>query len=336
MNTSKGFLLFLVALLVVLSAMLVRPFLQYVLMALLLGYVLHPLQTRLEPRVGASISATVLMIGATVAVVLPFVIMIALIASDAMQLAQRLGQDDLPIDQIESTIAQRTGMDVTIAETARASVERVANALLGSAPDLFGAIVHVLVGVGLAAFLLFFLLRDGDRLIAWLRDVTPLPADVQDDLYAELDHLTWAVLVGHVLVAIVQGVLAGLGLIATGVPNAVFWTFVMVVLSLIPVIGSFLVWAPAAMWLAATGSTAAAAALFVWGTVVVGASDNFLRPLIAGRVAVNPSIIIVGVIGGMYVFGFMGLFVGPIIIGALKIVVELFDEHYHDLDPRAT
>ena len=177
MNTSKGFLLLLVALLLILSAMLVRPFLQYVLMALLLGYILHPLQIRLEPRVGASVLATVLMIGATIAVVLPFVIMIVLIASDAMQLVQGIGQDDLAVSQLESTIAQRTGMDMNIAETARASVERVANAMLGSTPDLFGA---------------------------------------------------------------------------------------------------------------------------------------------------------------MYVFGFMGLFVGPIIVGALKVVLELFGEHYHDLEPTAT
>ena len=328
MNPGKSFLLVVLGLLLVVSTLLVMPFLQYVLIALLLAYVLYPLQRRLEPRIGSALASMVLVVGATVALILPFVAMIGLIASDAMRLAGEIGEDDLALGPIEEAIEQYTGMEVDLAGTIGSSVENVVNVMIGSAADVFGALAHVAIGIGLAAFLLFFLLKDGEKLLAWIHQVTPLPQRVQDDLFGSLDSITRAVLLGHVAVAIIQGVIAGLGLIATGVPNAIFWTFVMIILALIPAIGSFLVWAPAAAWLVWTGSTGAGVALFVYGVIVVSVSDEFLRPLIVGRADLNPSLIIVGVVGGVYLMGFMGLFFGPIILGALKVTVEEIDQHY--------
>ncbi|SIR97429.1 AI-2E family transporter [Natronorubrum thiooxidans] len=333
MNVSKGFYLLLATISAVLTLALVWPFLQYVLLAVLLAYVLYPLQKRLEPRIGSSLSSLSLVIGATLAIIVPFAVMIGLIATDVLRFARSLEDGGPGVGRLEATISERTGQDVNIADTATSGAQRVSEGLLGGAPDALSGLIHALIGIGLAAFLLYFLLKDGTRLFAWTREIVPLPRDVQETLFEELDRLTWAVLVGHVVVAVIQGVLAGLGLLATGVPNVVFWTFVMILLSLIPLIGSFAVWAPAAVWLAITGSTVAAVALVIYGAIVVGTSDEFLRPLIVGRADVNPSIIIVGVIGGMYLMGFMGLFFGPVIVGACKVILETFDDHYDDLEP---
>ena len=334
MNVRRGFLLSLIVLLFLIGFALVRPFLQYVLLALLLAFVLVPLQQRLESRVSEAIAATVLVVGAVVAFFIPFVVVGATVAGDAMQLAQQLqsGGGGFGLSQIESMIQQYTGQQVDLASRLSSYAQGAAESLAGSAPVIFETVTHALVGLGLMLFLLFFLLKDGDKLYAWVRTITPLPEPVQDDLYTRLESITWAVLLGHVLVAIVQGGIAGLGLIVTGIPNAVFWTFLMIVLSLLPVIGSFLIWGPAAIYLVANGQTVAGAALFVWGAIVVGATDDFLRPIIVDRHAeLNPSVIIVGVIGGVYVLGFMGLFIGPVLVGALKVVLEIFDEYYAGL-----
>lgn len=335
MNVRRGFLLALIALLLVVSFALISPFLQYVLLALVLAFVLYPLQRRLEPRLGRGITASVLIVGTVIAFFVPFLVIGATVAGEAMALAQQLqngGFSGFGVSQAESLIQQYTGQQVDLASRVSSYAESGAQALASSAPGVFTTLTHLLVGLGLLVFLLFFLLKDGDKLYDWVRSVTPLPATVQDDLYTSLNDITWAVLLGHVLVAIVQGGIAGIGLIVTGVPNAVFWTFIMIVLSLLPVIGSFLIWGPAAIYLVASGQTVAGVALFVYGAIVVGATDDFLRPIIVDRHAqLNPSIIIVGVIGGVYLIGFMGLFIGPVIVGALKAVVEIFDEHYEEL-----
>jgi len=184
----------------------------------------------------------------------------------------------------------------------------------------------------LLIFLLYYLLKDGEKFVKWLRDTTPLPSDIQNQLYARVNKTTWAVIKGHVLVAVVQGLIAGLGLAITGVPNYAFWTFIMVILGFIPIIGTVVVWLPAAAYLFAIDRSAAAIFLFLYGMVIVGLTDNILRPIAVDRGSnLHPAVIIIGVIGGVYIFGAAGLFIGPIILGIFKAVLLVFKNNYEDL-----
>ncbi|MEM4781132.1 MAG: AI-2E family transporter [Halalkalicoccus sp.] len=331
MDVSRGFMLVVIGALGALSLMLVWPFMQYVLLAVLIAYLLTPLYRRLAPFVGGTAAALALMLGATGAVILPFAALISFVASDAVDLAQRLSDSDVDLGGAELAIEGATGQEVDLPTALGTAAENFASVLLGSAPDLFGAFTHTLIGIALAAFMLFFFLRDGRRFTAWLFEVAPLPEPVQTDLATRVDDLMWAVLVGHVLVSAIQGTLAGIGLAVTGVPNAVFWTLVMILLALLPVIGAFLVWGPAAAYLVFMGDPIAGGALFVYGAVVVSFSDNYLRPILVDRRArLNPATIMLGVVGGLYLLGVMGLFFGPVIIGAFKVAIETFDTHYVD------
>lgn len=329
MRADEGFLVAIVAALLLLSAAMVLPYAQFLVAAVLLAFVLHPLHRRLRPRVGAEVSAATLVTLTVVAVLLPFFAVAAFVAGDVARFLRRLSESDVHVGTVESLIARYTGRQVDVAARLQASSERIGETVFGGAIAAFETITHLLIGTGVLLFVLFFVIRDGHRLVAWLRDVVPLPPEVWDDLLAETGDITRAVLAGHVLVAIVQGVLAGIGLAVTGVPNAAFWTVIMVVLALIPVVGAFAVWAPASVYLFLQGDVVAAVGLFVYGAVVVGLTDDYLRPVVVDRYAqVNPSVIIVGVVGGLSAFGFVGLFIGPVIVGVLKAAVEVYDEHY--------
>ena len=329
MDVSKGFLLVLIAGLLLFSAALVLPFLQYFLLAVLLAYVLAPLQHRLTDRTEPRIAAALLVLGATVAVIMPLVFVVRATAAEAMTLLDRLREGELTLSGFEEVIQRFTGVQVDLTAALRSAVSEVGTEGVGSLVGIFGVLTHAAIGIGLTVFLLFYFLKDGDRFIRWLRRTTPLSEDAQDKLYEEIDGITGAVLAGHVLVAVIQGVLAGLGLFATGVPNAAFWTAVMIVLSLLPIVGSFLVWGPAVVYLVAIGQPIPAVLLLVYGTVVVGISDDYLRPVVVDRYAqLNPSVIIIGVLGGIYVIGFMGIFFGPIVIGALRATLDVFREEY--------
>ncbi|MEM4781276.1 MAG: AI-2E family transporter, partial [Halalkalicoccus sp.] len=131
---------------------------------------------------------------------------------------------------------------------------------------------------------------------------------------------------------LIEGAIAGLGLFATGIPNAAFWTFVMIVLALLPLIGAFMVWAPAAGYLFVIGEAGSATLLFAYGIVVVSMIDNYARPILIDREAqLNPGVILVGVFGGVYALGFVGLFVGPIALGVLAAALVTFAEEYDRL-----
>ncbi|SFB68544.1 Predicted PurR-regulated permease PerM [Halobiforma haloterrestris] len=333
MNLSRGYLIALVLVFAYLSWQLVTPFLQYVLAAILVAFMLSPLQRRLEQRVSDAVAAFALVAFALVALVVPFVVVVAVVAGDAADMFQQVDPENLGTSEIESRIEEELGITVDIAGTVADSAEQIGSILVERTAAWFSVFTHAMIGIGLALFLIYYLLRDGDRLLVWLHERTPLPDDVQTDLYDELERVTWAVLAGHVLIAVVQGMIAGLGLFATGIPNAAFWTFVMIVLSLIPLIGSFLVWAPAVGYLLITGEPVLAVGLAVYSTIIVGATDDYLRPIVVDRYAkISPAVIILGVLGGIYAFGIMGLFFGPVVVGALLAVLRVVDEHYDRLE----
>ena len=332
MNPSRGTLLLLLAVFAILSAYLVLPFLQYLLVALLLAYVLHPLHERLREWIGSTLSAATLVVFAVVALLLPFVVMFAAVLEDALDLLGEIEAGEVDLEFIEDEIEAYTGIDVSIADVAAGSAEDAAGLVVGRGPQVVGELTHLLIGIGLAGFLLFYLLKEGESMVGWLRGITPLPEDVQDDLLDELNDVTWAVLIGHVAIAAIQGTIAGLGLWVTEVPNAVFWTFVMILFALLPLIGAFAVWGPASIYLFLTGEPISAIGLFIYGAIVVGISDEYLRPIVVQRrTGLNPGVIVLGVIGGLYFLGFMGIFFGPVILGGLKATLMTFDRHYDRL-----
>jgi len=329
MHLNKGLLLSFIALLLALSVALVLPFLQYFLLAVLLAYLLWPLQQRLTSHTGSGVAALALVAAATVTLILPLAVVARAIAADAASLFGAVRDGEITFEVFEAPLRRFTGVDVDLAAAVRSAIGDGGTEAFGSVLGLFEMVTHAFIGFGLTLFLLYYLLKDGGRLMAWLRWTVPLPDHVQDDLYDEMDAIAGGVLAGHVLVAVVQGVIAGVGLAVAGIPNALFWTAVMVVLALLPIVGSFLVWGPAALYLLVVGRPIAAALLFLYGAIIVGVSDDYLRPVVVDRYAkVNPGVIIIGVLGGIYVIGFMGIFFGPIVIGILRPALEVYREEY--------
>ncbi|AFZ72369.1 AI-2E family transporter [Natronobacterium gregoryi] len=333
MNLSRGYLVALFVVFAYLSWQLIDPFLQYVLAAVLVAFLLSPIQRRLEQSLSKTIVALALVALALVGFIVPFALVAFVVADDAANILQEVEPEALRLTEIEDAIDEELGVTVDITEAIVDSAEQIGTIMLEQTTAWLEVLTHTLIGIGLALFLLFYLLKDGDVLLDWVRQTTPLPDDVQDDLYDELEEVTWAVLAGHVLIAVVEGVIAGLGLFATGIPNAAFWTFVMVIFSLIPLIGAFIVWGPAVAYLFATGEPVLALGLAVYSAIVVGVADDYLRPIVVDRYAeISPAVIILGVLGGIYAFGIMGLFFGPVVVGALIATLSVIDDHYERLE----
>jgi predicted PurR-regulated permease PerM len=331
MDTSRDLLLVLVAVLLLFSIAFVLPFLEYFLLAVLLAYSLYPVQKHLRQRTDERLSAALVVAATAVAVIVPLFVLVQATRSEAAALLTALSEGEITLGGVETEIARATGVEINLSEVLRSAIGQLGSNGVDSVVGIFGLVTHALIGLGLTLFLLYYFLKDGDSFSRWLRATLPLDDDVQDDLWGEVDSIARAVLLGHVFIAVVQGVLAGIGLVVAGVPNALLWTVVMVVLSLLPIVGSFLVWGPAAVYLFVVGRPVAAALLALYGTVIVGVSDDYLRPIVVDRYAhVNPSVIILGVVGGIYVMGFMGIFFGPIIIGALRATLDVFREQYGD------
>ncbi|MBA2527596.1 MAG: AI-2E family transporter, partial [Pyrinomonadaceae bacterium] len=171
----------------------------------------------------------------------------------------------------------------------------------------------------------YYLFRDGDKIFAALRDALPLENKQATAIMARTREVIGASVYGVLAIAIVQGVLGGLAFWALGVPSAIVWGVVMIFLSMIPMLGAFLVWVPAAAYLALAGHPVKALFMVLWGTLVIGMADNFLRPKLVGdRTKLHELLIFFAVLGGLQVFGVLGIVLGPVVLAITLALVDVF------------
>lgn len=319
----------------VVAALVVLPYLTYVLAAVVLAYVLYPLQRRLQPRLGRTTAALVGLLVATVAILFPIGILVAVALGQAVELADALADEELDVNAFEEHL-EGHGLDIDLVELYTTFEEPIEAGLRGLAADALGIVGGVpgfLIGMTVLVFVLYSLLRDGRRLVVWGKSVLPLRAELQDELVVHLDRLMWASVVANAVVAAIQAGLTVIGLAIVGVPGLAFFGILTFIFALLPLVGAFAVWAPVAIYLLAIGQPLAGAFLVVYGSLV-SASDNYLRPVTVGRSAnMSAATVIVGIFGGVAIFGIMGLFIGPVILGAFKVVLDLYAREHDDEVP---
>jgi predicted PurR-regulated permease PerM len=314
------------------AAIIVLTQLPYILLAIVLAYILTPAQERLEQHMSSGWAALTLTSLSVflLFVLVGYIITIAIQQGVTLYRATRAGE--LSPDVIQERIAS-IGYVVdfelvytTYQEPITIGIEDLAT----GAMTAIGGLPGVLIGLTVTTFVLFVLLRDRFRLLSWLRAVAPVSAAVQRELIAELDDLMWASVVGNVAVAGIQAVLLGVGLVFVGMPGTVFLVLATFVLCLLPLVGAFGVWIPVSIYLFVMGRPTSAVIIFVIGSVV-SASDTYLRPAIINRSgAINVATIVVGIFGGIVLFGAIGLFVGPVILGGSQVVLDLFAQERAD------
>ncbi|MDG5776733.1 AI-2E family transporter [Haloarculaceae archaeon H-GB1-1] len=328
MDARTVFAWLLVTVLGVVTWLILEPFLSWLLVTGLLAVVLHPVQRRLEPRFGARPSAGVLVAVVVLLVVVGLGLGTNVALSHGIPLLESLGEAQA-LRRVETVLEQVLGRPVSITPVVEQGVDRATTLLGDRATSIIGRSLHVFLGFLLLTFLLYYLLTDGPEFVGWLQRVAPLDRQVSTELFAAADHLTWAVLKGHVFVAIVQGLVAGISLFVTGVPEAGTLTLAMMILAIVPIIGVAPVLGGAVVYLFLQGNLLSAAFIVLWGVTTVAITDDYLRAYLIDRESeLHSATIFVGVLGGTYLLGAMGLFVGPILVGLFKTTVEVFGDHY--------
>ena len=205
-------------------------------------------------------------------------------------------------------------------------INRLSSVTLGTVTFLFMLFIML--------YTMFFFLMDGDKLIDKILYYLPLEDHDERRILNKFTSVTRATLKGTAVIGLLQGVLAGSAFAVVGIDSAVFWGAIMTVLSFIPGIGSALVWGPAVIILAATGHAAKAVGLGLFCAVVVGSIDNFLRPILVGRdTQMHELMILFGTLGGIIMFGVVGVIIGPIIAALFVTVWDIYGLAFKDILP---
>lgn len=189
---------------------------------------------------------------------------------------------------------------------------------------IVGGVTTFVLNAVITLFTLFFLFLEGRSMRRRAAAILPLTGEQVEKLFGGIENTIIGTVYGGLVVAAVQGAMIGLALWILGVPSPVLWGVVAAFFALLPVVGTAAVWVPAAIYLFATGHWIQAIILIVWGAFVVGSIDNVLRPyLISGRVQMHTLLIFFAVFGGVNVFGFLGLVIGPVILAVTMTLIGL-------------
>ena len=324
----------------------IQQFLMAIFLAGLFSALARPVYCRLNVSFNghrhlASVTTLLLMI---FVVLLPMLLLVGIIVAQAIDVGQSitpwikqtLEQPDkisaylqhLPfyeeLKPYREILLEKAGK--IVATISKWVVGGLSQATLGTAHFLFMSFVFL--------YTMYFFQMDGDKLIKKILYYLPLHSDDENLMLDKFTSVTRATIKGTMLIGILQGGLAGAAFAVAGIDNAVFWGTVMAVLSIIPSVGSALVWLPASIILIMQGSVGAGVGLLLFCGVVVGSLDNVLRPILVGKdTKMHELMIFFGTLGGIMMFGIAGIFIGPLIASLFVTIWELYGIAFRDYLP---
>jgi predicted PurR-regulated permease PerM len=318
-----------------------KPFLASIIWGAVLAGIFYPLNAALQRRrLKDNLRAVIMCIIVVAVIIVPAVFLtIGLIgeaSNNLPKLKQAIDEGQLDFllkpeaygwnDKIKEFLGEyvdTSGLDIESMIVSNA--QRLSTFLLQQFSNLIGNFSLAIASFAISVLSMFFFFRDGDRLVIRLKDLLPMREELKENLTVRLREVIHASIYGQVLVAGVQGGLGGLIFWILGLPSPIFWGTVMAMLSLIPIVGPYLVYLPAGIILIISGSWIRGVIVLILGIVVVSQSDNVLRPVIVGSKTKIPTLILFfSILGGIRLFGLLGIILGPVVASIILALIEVY------------
>jgi len=332
MTIEKWFFIMVTAIVVYLFWQIIQPFALVLLTATVVAIVLVPIDRRINkflkhPR----LSAAILSVSVVILVFVPLLLIALVMVRQASDLLQSSFGDNGWIANIQSLIQPllslfpenvQAYLMVYDFQELGATVGKWALQNIGS---IFSSATNLLLNTFLFFIALYYLIVDREKLQDEVLILSPLRDTLDKKMFKRVVATVRSVVFGVLILSFIQGGLAAIGLSIFGVPGALIWGATTALAALVPVVGVALVLAPAVLFLFFTGSTTAAIGLLIWSVILVGLADNFLGPyLIKGTTNMHAFLVLLAVLGGIQLFGFIGIIIGPTILAAFLALIELY------------
>lgn len=323
LNLKKTTIAIILAILMILTFLLLKPILMAIIMGIILAFIFSPIYNWLYKSIKLkNISALIVCALFIGILILPIWFLTPIILEQSIKVYQASQQIDFitPLKKIFPSIefSSELGKNIRVLATnaTNALMNRFAQFLLNF-PSLF---LQFLVTL----FTFFFILRDSKELVEYIRSLLPFSKETEKKLFENTKGITSSVLYGQVIIGIIQGILVSIGLLLFGISNALLLSSLAIIAGVLPIIGTTIVWLPVAIYLFMAGDNFAAVGLTIFG-IFSNVADNFIRPIIISkRTVINSPLVLIGMIGGLFLFGLLGLILGPLILAYLLIILEVY------------
>lgn len=298
------------------------PYLSAFFGAVILAFIFRPVDKRLKKFVSPSLSAAIILAIALILVIIPLIFIINGLIDQVALLPEQIENIRLLKDRIEEILP------VTIEMNEQQIADQIVPILTGSIQPAFTNILSLFGILFLLFFVMYYLILYYDNIKKIIMEYLPFTRKNNLIIIEKFKEITYATIVGTFLIAIIQGGLLALNFWLLGIPNALFWGAVTMVLSFLPLIGAPVIWFPAALIQFVSGNTNIGVALIVVG-MFISLIDNILRPLINQRYgSIHPLVSIIGIFIGISQFGIVGIFIGPLLIAYFLLFFNLYMEEY--------
>jgi len=320
------------------------PFLKPLVWSAVLAIFFYPVYQKLLRKTSPMRAAVFCTVGVTALLIVPVLLVLlyaareAVVASTQVQAAISSGSVGMPahlMDWVRARLPE-TLRGVDFIGLLQQGAEKVGSYLATSVGSLLRNLFSFFLDLFILLFALFFMFRDGEQIVRALRHLIPFDADIQKDMLEESRDLIFASVAVALLIAVIQGVLGGTAFALTGLGAPVFMGVLIAFFSIVPVVGSALVWVPAALWLGINGHWGKAVLLVAICGGVAGVADNLVRPLLMrNRTRLNDLLLFISILGGLDAFGLLGLVAGPTILAAAMGVFRVYMEHREQMEKQA-
>ncbi len=324
-----------------------KPFFIPIFWAVVLSVLLYPYYAWILKRItkNKTIASAIACATIILFIIIPMAALGTLVAEEVLQV-YRWAEGSLNHDGGTANLAQKTraleyleslkaflGRYVDIGSIDAFSIlaDALKEGLSFTASGLGGLIKgfgSVMLNIFLAFFSMFYLFKDGERLLLLMEDLLPISAGLKQEITGKTRQVIFVTIVGGVLIGALQAMLGSVAFWFLGLHSPILWGFVMFLLSFLPGIGTAIVWGPAALYLVITGSYVQGISLFIWGAVLIGLADNVLRPMaLSSRTSIHPLLLFFSILGGVGAFGIIGIIAGPLIVSVVLSGIEVYRMH---------
>lgn len=325
-ETARYWTLGAIIILGVLVFLLLKPVIIPLFSGLILAYLFNPVYQRLLKNIkNRNLAAATILVLVVLIVVIPIWLVLPITINQFFQIFKM--SQTLDITSIIQTILPSASKDFITqsALTTTAIISNASTAVLDGMVNFFSNAPIILLNIMILGFVFFFGLRDSDKLSELIREISPLNKSKEKLLVQQFKDITEAIIYGQLVIGIIQGLLAGVGFLIFGVQNAALLTILTMFFSVIPILGPYIVYIPVAIFLLTSGNTSTAIAFLLYNILIVSTLDNFLRAyIISKRTQISPAIVFVGMIAGLFMFGMIGLLLGPLILAYFLVIIQLY------------
>jgi predicted PurR-regulated permease PerM len=321
-----------------------EPFLVPLAWSAVLAIFFYPLHEKLLRKMKPTAAAMTSTLGVTLLLIVPAIVVLVFTAREALEATARLqsalamhgqGPSEGLTLRAEEWVRMRlpeSWRTLNLSDPLQQAAEKIASFLGREFASLLKNLVTFFVDLFISIFALFFMFRDGEDIVRGAKHLLPFDEEIQTDMVEESKELIFASVAVGLLVAVIQGFLGGISFALTGISTPIFWGVLLAFFSLVPVVGSALIWGPAALWFLFSGHWGKALLVVAICGGVSTVADNIVRPmLLRNRTRLNELLLFIGVLGGLEAFGLLGLVAGPTIVAAAMGVFRVYMEHRDEL-----